>query len=70
MQEVTHVQHHSGAQPDVRKDSGALAWRNHSSTCVDPADPNQLWTCQQYVGSEVEVEWYTARIAFQRNASK
>lgn len=44
--------------------TNAIGWGNYSSTCVDPADPNLLWTTQEYANSEVDGEWCTAWAAF------
>ena len=41
-----------------------LAWGNYSSTCIDPLDPNLIWTCQEYANSTVLGEWCTAWAAF------
>lgn len=48
----------------------ATGWGNYSSTCVDPTDPNILWTCQEYAASEVENQWCTAWVAFRFSESK
>lgn len=48
----------------------AIPWGNYSSTCVDPSDPNLIWTCQEYANSKVEREWYTAWAAFRFDGSK
>ena len=48
----------------------AIPWGNYSSTCVDPSDPNLLWTCQEYAHSKVEREWCTAWTAFRFNEKK
>jgi hypothetical protein len=45
-----------------------LGWGNYSTTCIDPSNPNLLWTCQEYAGSEVDRQWFTAWVAFQRRA--
>ncbi len=45
-----------------------IGWGNYSTTCVDPSNPNLLWTCQEYAGSEVDRQWCTAWVAFQRKA--
>ncbi len=50
--------------------TNAIGWGNYSSTCVDPSNPNLLWTCQEYANSKVEREWYTAWVAFRFNESK
>jgi hypothetical protein len=50
--------------------TNAIGWGNYSSTCVDPTDPNLLWTCQEYANSEVEREWCTAWAAFRFNEMK
>jgi hypothetical protein len=44
-----------------------IGWGNYSTTCVDPADPSLLWTCQEYANSEVDRQWCTAWVAFQHN---
>jgi hypothetical protein len=50
--------------------SNAIAWGNYSSTCVDPSNPNLLWTCQEYANSTIDRQWCTAWVAFQVNVSK
>jgi hypothetical protein len=54
----------------VSGNTNAIGWGNYSSTCVDPINPNLLWTCQQYANSTVEREWNTAWAAFRFNESK
>jgi hypothetical protein len=46
-----------------------LGWGNYSTTCVDPSNPNLLWTCQEYANSTVDRQWCTAWVAFQRKAN-
>jgi hypothetical protein len=46
----------------------AIGWGNYSTTCVDPSDPNLLWSCQEYANSTVDRQWCTAWVAFQRKA--
>jgi hypothetical protein len=46
-----------------------IGWGNYSTTCVDPSDPNLLWTCQEYANSTVDRQWCTAWVAFQRKAN-
>ncbi|HVX14745.1 MAG TPA: hypothetical protein VHC22_26385 [Pirellulales bacterium] len=45
-----------------------LAWGNYSTTCIDPSDPNLLWTCQEYANSTADRQWCTAWVAFRRKA--
>jgi hypothetical protein len=47
----------------------AIGWGNYSTTCVDPSNPNLLWTCQEYANSTVDRQWCTAWVAFQRKAN-
>ena len=47
-----------------------LGWGNYSTTCVDPSNPNLLWTCQEYANSPADRQWCTAWVAFQRKASE
>jgi hypothetical protein len=44
-----------------------IGWGNYSPTCVDPSNPQLLWTCQQYANSATEMQWTTAWVAFQLN---
>ncbi len=41
-----------------------VGWGAYSSTCLDPSNPQLLWTCQQYAHSAVDGRWYTAWVAF------
>jgi hypothetical protein len=50
--------------------SNAIAWGNYSSTCIDPSNPNLLWTCQEYANSTADGEWCTAWVAFQLGVGK
>jgi hypothetical protein len=43
-----------------------IGWGNYSTTCVDPSNPNLLWTCQEYANSTVDRQWCTAWVAFER----
>jgi hypothetical protein len=43
-----------------------IGWGNYSTTCIDPSNPNLLWTCQEYANSTVDRQWCTAWVAFQR----
>jgi hypothetical protein len=47
-----------------------IGWGNYSTTCVDPSDPNLLWTCQEYANSTVDRQWCTAWVAFRRKANR
>jgi hypothetical protein len=47
-----------------------IGWGNYSTTCVDPSNPNLLWTCQEYANSTVDRQWCTAWVAFQRKVSR
>lgn len=42
----------------------AVNWSHYSSTVIDPADPNLLWTYQAYSNSEVEKQWCAAWASF------
>jgi hypothetical protein len=46
-----------------------IGWGNYSTTCVDPANPNLFWTCQEYANSTVDGQWCTAWVAFQGKAN-
>jgi hypothetical protein len=46
-----------------------IGWGNYSTTCVDPSNPNLLWTCQEYANSTVDRQWCTAWVAFQRKVN-
>ena len=48
----------------------AIAWGNYSTTCVDPSNPNRLWTCQEYANSAIDKQWCTAWVAFECNVAK
>ena len=41
-----------------------LPWGNYSATCIDPSDPMQLWTYQEYANSANDGEWCTAWASF------
>lgn len=43
---------------------GNPAGCHYSSTCIDPSDPDQLWTCQPFSTSTVDKEWCTTWAAF------
>jgi hypothetical protein len=47
-----------------------IGWGNYSTTCVDPSNPNLLWTCQEYANSTVDRQWCTAWVAFQRKGNQ
>jgi hypothetical protein len=49
-----------------RKSKFGLAWGNYNSTCVDPSDPNVLWTYQEYATSSTPSRWTTCWVAFKR----
>jgi hypothetical protein len=42
----------------------AVNLSHYSSTCIDPANPNLLWTYQAYSNSTVDQQWCTAWAAF------
>jgi len=44
-----------------------IPWGNYSATCIDPSDPNRLWTYQEYANSTNDGEWSTAWASFQLN---
>ena len=37
---------------------------HYSSTCIDPPNPDLLWTYQAYANSAVDRQWCTAWAAF------
>jgi hypothetical protein len=45
-----------------------IGWGNYSTTCVDPSNPDLLWSCQEYANSTIDRQWCTAWVAFQRKA--
>jgi hypothetical protein len=45
------------------------AWCHYTSTCIDPSDPDLIWTCQPYSASKVDKEWCTAWVAFTLSAA-
>ncbi len=47
-----------------------IGWGNYSTTCLDPANPNLFWTCQEYANSAANKQWQTAWVAFQCNVAK
>ncbi len=42
----------------------AINLSHYSTTCIDPSDPNLLWTYQAYGNSTVDKQWCTAWAAF------
>jgi len=42
-----------------------IPWGNYSTTCIDPSDPNRLWTYQEYANSPNDGQWCTAWASFQ-----
>jgi hypothetical protein len=50
--------------------TNAIGWGNYSSTCLDPADPTRIWTCQEFCNSAVEREWYTAWACFRLDPAR
>lgn len=54
---------------DSKAGPSGIGWGNYSSTCLDPSDPDRLWTCQQYGNSVQDLQWCTAWVAFQLNLS-
>jgi hypothetical protein len=42
-----------------------IPWGNYSTTCIDPSDPNRLWTYQEYANSTTDGQWCTAWACFQ-----
>lgn len=67
----------SSTRPPVKAASGttyfrhakynAIAWGNYSTTCIDPSDPNRLWTYQEYANSTNDGQWCTVWASFQFN---
>jgi hypothetical protein len=45
-------------------DSSAVNLSHYSSTCIDPSNPELLWTYQAYGNSTLDKQWCTARAAF------
>ena len=52
----TTAYHYAGAR--------AVNLSHYSTTCIDPANPDLLWTCQAYSNSMVDRQWCTAWAAF------
>jgi hypothetical protein len=48
----------------------ALPWGNYSTTCIDPSDPMQLWTYQEYAHSANDGQWSTAWANFRLDRTK
>lgn len=46
-----------------------IPWGNYSATCVDPVNPNEFWTYQEYANSTNDGQWSTAWVNFQFNAT-
>jgi hypothetical protein len=44
--------------------AGNPAWCHYTSTCIDPSDPDLLWTCQPFSASTADKEWYTVWVSF------
>lgn len=42
----------------------AVNWSHYSATCIDPSNPDLLWTVQGYGNSKVDREWCTAWAGF------
>jgi hypothetical protein len=45
-------------------DAAAINLSHYSSTCIDPSNPDLLWTYQAYGHSTVDKQWCTAWAAF------
>jgi hypothetical protein len=45
----------------------SIPWGNYSTTCIDPSEPNRLWTYQEYANSTNDGQWCTAWACFQLN---
>ncbi len=48
----------------------AINLSHYSSTCIDPSNPDLLWTYQAYGNSTVDKQWCTAWASFQLAATK
>jgi len=48
----------------------AMNFSNYSTTCIDPSDPNLLWTYQGYGNSTIDRQWCTAWAAFRMGAAE
>ena len=69
-------QYHAGARLAVPgttyyRYSGVAAvnWSHYTSTCIDPSNPDLLWTYQAYANSTVDRQWCTAWAAFKLSSS-
>jgi hypothetical protein len=47
----------------------AVNLSHYSSTCIDPSNPDLLWTYQAYAHSTVDKQWCTAWAAFSLSSS-
>jgi hypothetical protein len=45
-------------------DHAAVNLSHYSSTCIDPSNPDRLWTYQAYGDSTVDKQWCTAWVSF------
>ncbi len=48
----------------------AINLSHYSSTCIDPSNPDLLWTYQAYGNSTLDQQWCTAWAAFSLSSSK
>jgi hypothetical protein len=56
----TTAYHYAGA--------AAVNLSHYSTTCIDPSNPDLLWTCQAYANSKIDRQWCTAWAAFKVTA--
>ena len=47
-----------------------MNFSNYSTTCIDPSDPDLLWTYQGYANSTIDRQWCTAWAAFRMEAAE
>jgi hypothetical protein len=47
-----------------REGQYGIQWGNYNATCLDPSDPNRVWTYQEYATSAEVDRWTTCWVAF------
>lgn len=58
-----------GTTPYRYSGAEAVNLSHYSSTCIDPSNPDLLWTYQAYGNSTVDKQWCTAWAAFRLSAA-
>jgi hypothetical protein len=59
----------AGAVGHRYADFAAINLSHYSTTCIDPSNPELLWTYQAYGNSTVDKQWCTAWAAFTLSSS-